>query len=288
MPRQKLRVAVCQMQANEDIEHNTKHIVDHLRHCAREGVDVVAFHEGVLYGYSCRPEFWAHFDQARIDKAERRIKRVCKEKGIACVVGSTHVENEVRYNSLLIVDNDGSVLGRYGKIHLAGEKWCEPSQTMPIFKVCGVLCSFLICHDVRYPELVRLPAMAGAQVCFFCSCESSVVAEYKLSAYHAMPVSRATENSIYVVMANAPADAQDMTRSGSSHGQSKVIHPNGNVLVEAGMFSEEVLIQDLDLDVASRGIALRAMNDVTCLTHWMHEGVKLVTPPPTKSRRKKR
>lgn len=287
MPRKNLRVAACQMLAGEDIEHNTKHIVNRLRHCAREGVDVAAFHEGVLYGYSCRPSFWSRFDQKRIEKAERRIVRVCKEKGIGCVVGSTHVEAGVRYNSLLVIDNDGTVLGRYGKIHLAGEKWCEPSQTMPIFNLCGVKCCFIICHDVRYPELVRLPAAAGAKVCFFCSCESSVVAENKLSAYRAMPISRATENSIYVVMTNAPADANDMHRSGSSHGESKVIHPDGNVLVEAGMFTEEILIQDLNVDAASRGIALRALNDITCLNGWMHDGLKLVTDTPKKRRRKK-
>jgi predicted amidohydrolase len=275
------------MSAGEDIEENTKRIVNQLRHCAREGVDVAAFHEGVLYGYSCRPEFWATFDQRRIQKAERRIIRACKEKGIGCVVGSTHVEDDVRYNSLLVIDNDGTVLGRYGKIHLAGEKWCNPSQNMPIFDLCGVPCCFIICHDVRYPELVRLPAASGAKVCFFCSCESPVVAEHKLSAYRAMPISRATENSIYVVMTNAPADANDMHRSGSSHGESKVIHPDGNVLVEAGMFSEEVLIHDLDLDAASRGIALRALNDVTCLAEWMRDGLALVTPSPLKRPRKK-
>lgn len=287
MPRKNLRVAACQMLAGEDIEHNTQRIVDQLRQCAREGVDVAAFHEGVLYGYSCRPAFWKNFDQSRILKAERRIVRVCKEKGIGCVVGSTHVEDGVRYNSLLVIDNDGTILGRYGKIHLAGERWCEPSQNMPIFNLCGVPCCFIICHDVRYPELVRLPAAVGAKVCFFCSCESPVVAENKLSAYRAMPISRATENSIYVVMTNAPADANDMHRSGSSHGESKVIHPDGNVLVEAGMFSEEILIQDLNLDAASRGIALRAVNDITCLNDWMREGLKLVTPSPPKKRRKK-
>jgi predicted amidohydrolase len=275
------------MLAGEDIELNAKHIVDRLRSCSEQGVDIAAFHEGVLYGYSCRPEFWETFDQKRIEKAERRIARVCKEKGIGCVVGSTHVEGDERYNSLLVIDRDGTVLGRYGKIHLAGEKWCKPSQNMPIFNLCGVSCCFIICHDVRYPELVRLPAAAGAQVCFFCSCESPVVAESKLSAYRAMPISRATENGIYVVMTNAPADAEDIHRSGSSHGESKVIHPDGNVLVEAGIFSEEVLIQDLNLAAASRGIALRALHDVTCLAEWMREGLNLVTPSPVKNKLKK-
>lgn len=279
MMRSQLKVAACQLLADEDIEQNTRKIVERLRYCAREKVDVAAFHEGVLYGYSCRPEFWNHFDQSRIEKAERRIIRTCKERGIGAVVGSTHLENDVRYNSLLVIDQDGTVLGRYGKIHLAGEKWCEPAQHLPIFKLCGVPCCFIICHDVRYPELVRLPAAAGAQVCFFCSCESPVTAEYKLSAYRAMPISRATENGIYVVMTNAPADAKDMNRSGASHGESKVIHPDGNVIQEAGIFTEETLVCDLDLNAATRGIALRALNDVTCLNGWMHDGLKLVSVP---------
>jgi len=119
--------------------------------------------------------------------------------------------------------------------------------------------------------------------------ETSVTAEYKLSAYRAMPISRATENGIYVVMCNAPADPNGLNRSGSSHGQSKVIHPDGNVLVEADIFSEELVIQDLDLDAASRGIALRALNDVTCLNTWMHDGLKLVShiAPPRKRRSRK-
>ena len=110
----------------------------------------------------------------------------------------------------------------------------SPLNTSPSTGLCGVPCCFLICHDIRYPELVRLPAAAGAEVCFFCSCESSVTLEHKLSAYRAMPISRATENGIYVVMANAPADPSDIDRAGSSHGESKIIHPDGNVMAEAG------------------------------------------------------
>ena len=43
-------------------------------------VDVAAFHEGVLYGYSDRPEFWSSLDQTRIERAETQIIRVCREK----------------------------------------------------------------------------------------------------------------------------------------------------------------------------------------------------------------
>ncbi len=281
MPRKKLRVAACQIHAGvEAIEENTARVVETLKACAAQKVEVAAFHEGVLYSYSARQAFWKGLDPGRLVRAEQKIVRTCKKERIAAVVGSSHVEGGVRYNSLLVVDRDGTVRGRYGKIHLAGEKWCAPAQHLPIYRLCGVDCCFIICHDVRYPELVRLPAAAGAQVCFFCSCESPVTAEWKLSAYHAMPVSRATENSIYVVMVNAPADPDDINRAGSSHGESKVIHPDGNVLAEAGVFTEERLICDLDLKAATRGIALRAANDVTCLRDWLRAGIELVEHAP--------
>ncbi|MDE3001066.1 MAG: carbon-nitrogen hydrolase family protein [Gemmatimonadota bacterium] len=276
MPRRWLRVAAVQMHADDNVERNVRNIVDRLNTGARERVDVAAFHEGVLFGYCDRPDFWSNLDRSRIENAERQIVRACRENGIAAVVGSTHQDNGNRYNSLLVVDRDGTVRGRYGKIHLAGEQWFEPSQHLPIYSLCGVPCCFLICHDIRYPELVRLPAAAGAKVCFFCSCESSVTNEHKLSAYRAMPISRATENGIYVVMANAPADRTDIDRAGSSHGESKIIHPDGNVIVEAGMFSDEIVIRRLDLHEASRNIAMRAVNDVTCISGWMKEGVSFV------------
>jgi omega-amidase len=276
MPRKQLRVAACQMGTGEDVEQNASRVIDSLKECASKRVDIAAFHEGVQYGYSCRSAFWRGLDQDRVLRAERRIVRACKRLGIAAVVGSTHVEEKQRYNSLLVVDRDGTVRGRYGKIHLAGEKWCVPSQSLPIYDLCGVPCCFIICHDVRYPELVRLPAAAGARVCFFCSCESPVVAERKLSAYRAMPISRATENSIFVVMTNAPADPDDIHRAGSSHGESKVIHPDGNVLAEAGIFTEEAVICDLELKDANCGVALRALNDETRLRDWLRSGVDLV------------
>ena len=279
MARKTLRVAACQMCTGEDVEENASRVVASLKECASRGAEVAAFHEGVLYGYSCRPGFWRGFDHGRILRAERRIIRACKRYGIAAVVGSTHLEGKTRYNSLLIVDCDGSLRGRYGKIHLAGEKWCAPSQNLPVYNLCGVPCCFLICHDVRYPELVRLPAAAGARICFFCSCESPVLQERKLSAYRAMPISRATENSIYLVMTNAPADPDNIRRAGSSHGESKVIHPDGNVLAEAGIFTDETVMWDIDLKVATGGVARRAVNDETRLRDWLQAGLDLVEMP---------
>ena len=194
---------------------------------------------------------------------------------LGVVLGTIHWEDEVLYNSLLIIDRGGEVRGRYAKTHLA-ERWPAPGTHLPLYEVAGVPSCFIICHDVRYPELVRLPVIAGARICYFCSNESGLLQERKLSAYHAMPVARATENSIYLVMANAPADPDNLGSPSQSHGNSKIVHPDGNALAEAGYFEETLVIADLDLDAATGGIAQRAVDDETVLQQWMKEGAELV------------
>jgi len=284
MARKRLRVAACQVQAAEGaIEANTKRVIGLLETCAAEKAEIAAFQEGVLYGYTQDPTFWKTLDQKRIVRAEKKILAAAKRLKIALILGSTHVEDGERYNSLLIADRDGTVRGRFGKT-FAGEFWCRNGQQLPIHVLAGVSCCFLVCHDIRYPELVRLPAAVGAQVCFSCSCESPLTDSNKLSGHRAMPTSRATENFIFMVLANAPADPDDVSRPGSSYGESRVIDPLGNVIAQAGTFTEEAVVCTLELDMATRWIARRATTDDTRIQAWLQEGMKLVEMPGRRER----
>lgn len=145
-----------------------------------------------------------------------------------------------------------------------------------MWRLANVPSCFIICHDVRYPELVRLPAIAGAQVCYFCSNESGLTSEYKLSAYRAMPISRATENGIYLVMANSPGNPKDLDSPSQSHGNSKIVHPDGNVLCEARHFEERLVAATIDLRDADRWIAKRAAQDSPLISPWLKTGAALV------------
>lgn len=279
MARKQVRVAACQLQAAEgEIEANAKRVLDLLEDAAGQKAEIVAFQEGVLYGYTQERAFWESLDQKRIDRAERKILKRAKDLGVALILGTSHVDDGSRYNSLLIADRDGTVRGRFGKT-FAGEFWCENGKWLPIHMLANVPCCFLVCHDIRYPELVRLPSAAGAQVCFSCSCESPLTDPNSLSGHRAMPTSRATENFIYMVLANAPADPENLGRPGSSYGESRVIDPRGNIIAQGGTFTEEAVVCTLDLTKATRWIARRATSDPTRITEWLREGMKLVERP---------
>jgi predicted amidohydrolase len=266
-----LRVAACQILTGPDVGKSTEKVLQWIEQAAAAAVDVVAFPEACLCGYA-GGNYWKSARPEDFQRGEMRVIEAARRLRIAVILGTVHWEEQRIFNDLLVIDQDGTVCGRYSKTHLA-ESWPAPGRVLPVYEVAGVKSCFIICHDVRYPELVRLPAIAGAQICYFCSHESGLREEYKLSAYQAMPIARATENGIFCVMANAPAHPQTLA---GSHGNSKIIHPDGNVLVEAGYFEERLVTATIRIAEASRSVARRAVQDETILRPWLESGAQLV------------
>lgn len=272
------RLAACQILTYDDPLRSAEKVLHWMGEAAAAQVDIVAFPEACLCGYCCDDAYWLSADRRAFAEAEAAVVEAAGRLGIGVVLGTVHWSEEILYNSVLVIDASGQVCGRYAKTHLA-ERWPSAGQHLPIYDVGAVPSCFIICHDVRYPELVRLPAARGAKVCFYCSNESGLLSEHKLSAYRAMPIARATENGIFLVMANAPAHAADMHSPSQSHGNSKIVHPDGNVLVEAGHFEERLVVADVDIGEATGHIARRAVDDDTVLRAWMRSGLDLVDMP---------
>ncbi len=272
-----IKIAACQLLTSEDVSANTAKVLQQIAACAEMGIQIAAFPEGCLFGYCCRTDYWERISPQAFKEAEAKIAEAARRHAMAIVVGSAHHNGENWHNDLAIFDQQGSLKYRYGKAFLAGEKWCTNNRgKLPIVQLAGIDCCFIICHDVRYPELVKLPAAMGAQLCIFCSCESGLLSEYKLSAYRAMPISRATENGIYLLMANTPANPDDIRSPGSSHGNSKIVHPDGNVITEAGFFGDDIVSATIDLSAAKGSQAKRTYNEDTILREWFRQGCDFV------------
>jgi predicted amidohydrolase len=263
-----LRVAAVQMRSCRDLEANIAATTRLLRQCAADGVQVAVFPECSLSGYFADviPKMTAE----QLAAAEGRVAAACKEVGIAAVIGTPVRDGERLFNSAVVIDEKGKVVERYHKVQLA-ESWPTSGDHLSVFRLFGVPCSVIICHDERYPELVRLPVLAGSRVVFYLSHESPLKEESKLGPYRAQIQARAVENTVWVVHANAPANA-DAT---GSHGQSRLIAPDGNLVQEASIFREEALTATLDLSRATAGNARRSLTGAP-LARWWQEGVRQV------------
>ena len=263
-----LKVAAVQMRSSRSLEENLSRITNSIHQCASRGARVVVFPECALSGYY--GDTVTTLSAEAITSAEGQVAEACRAAGAYAVVGSAWRDGDRLFNSALIITSAGKVVERYHKIHLA-ERWPQAGQHLSVFKIDGVPCSMIICHDERYPELVRLPVLAGAKVIFYISHESGLREEKKLGPYRAQIQARAVENTVYVVQANAPAN-EDAT---GSHGQSRIIAPDGNIVEEASMFREEALVQTLDLRKATRSNALNSRKRGP-LADWWQEGVTRV------------
>ncbi len=273
-----LTVASVQFRSTTSLKDNLARTRTHLKALRAQGVRVAAFPECAATAYSQAAIEALTADE--LEAAEAELAAMCREVGMYMVMGLPYFENGERYNGALVWDPDGKCIARYAKVQLAGEKWCVPGERLVLFEVDDVVCSVIVCHDERYPELVRLPVMAGAQLVFYISCESDATQESKLDPYRAQIQARAMENSIYIVQSNTPQglhdDGMPISRPGYSHGQSRIIQPDGNLICEATIYQEEVLTATLDMNEATRGLAKRSLG-CGLLGDWWQSGVKLVS-----------
>ncbi|MCL5005693.1 MAG: carbon-nitrogen hydrolase family protein [Acidobacteria bacterium] len=264
-PATKLKVAAVQFRSSFDINDNCKRMSEFLGWLAKEGVQVAVFPECALTGYYLTPTF--PVPEKEIAAAEERLREICRAHKIAAVFGSAYKVNGHTYDTAVVFNSRGKLVERYGKIYLA-EKWDVPGNHIGYFDLAGVPSTVIVCHDERYPELVRLPAIAGARIVYYISSESGLKEPSKMIPYRAQMMARAVENGVFVVAANAPANP-DLT---GSHGQSRIISSDGNIIEEASIFGEDVLISTLTIKPKRSEWPLNSLHGP--LAAWWRSGVE--------------
>ncbi|WP_216831746.1 carbon-nitrogen family hydrolase [Alkalihalobacterium elongatum] len=185
-----------------------------------------------------------------VSEDERRqtssfLSELAKQYGVNIVGGSIATkESDGIYNRALIFNRSGERVHQYDKIHLvpmlsehlylAGGR--EKVQT---FELDGVKVGVIICYDLRFPELARSLALAGAEVLF-------IVAEWpeaRQAHWTALQQARAIENQMYVVSANRVSTYDGVEFCG----RSLVINPWGETIAQGTQENEETITADLQL-----------------------------------------
>lgn len=288
LPRTVKAAAAQILTDTHDLQRNQRKIMDSIRQAKSRACDIVLFHEGCLTGYPNREQLES-LDFALVRQAELEIRDLAKELKIAVLLGSTGEQDEQYLNYVLVIDEHGRLLGHYDKTWRAGEPHYCAGGGPVVFTIAGVEATVIICHDLRYPELVRLSVAAGARIVFIANNESGITSENKLLGYRSMQISRATENLVYSVMSNSPADPHNIERHNCSHGNSLIVDPLGNVIDEAGVFEERLVIAELSLAEASASTVTRTLGQnaglqklygIACENEayaaWMQAGLSLV------------
>ena len=254
------------MKFADSLEGNLARIQQAAKHSVEDGADAVLFPECATTGYG--------YDFSSLRPAD--IRHCLKDLGAIAaglktylLVGSAVFGGRRLFNGLTVFDRAGRLIHVYAKCQLtdSDRAWFSPGNSLSLFSIDGVCATAIICHERRYPELVRLAVMAGAKVLFHpnAGMDSLTVSRAKRGGRDGISV-RAFENAIYYVFANTVGP-----QGGGkwSAGDSKIVAPDGSLLQLADNECEAIISAELDLKLATRKYAIDSLAHPKCLaSHW--------------------
>ena len=221
-----LRVALVQHASGLEPEAN-RLLLDEL---APEGVDLVVFPEAFARDFGDPGSDVSPYAEPTTGPFATEVARVAGERGASVVAGMFESSDDPArpWNTLVL---RGGGHADYRKIHLYDSFGHRESDRLSAGEVAevvvplgGMSLGLMTCYDLRFPEQARALVDAGADVLVVPA--AWVAGERKVEHWRTLARARAIENTAYVVAVGQPAPRYS--------GNSMVVDPLGDVLVEAG------------------------------------------------------
>ncbi len=278
MPRY-LKTAAAQMgpiHLADDRASVVKRLIEMLREAHASGCRFVVFTELALTTFF--PRYWMA-DQAEVDRffeasmpgpETQPLFDEAKRLGVGFYLGYAELAEEDgethRYNTSILVDPDGGIVGKYRKVHLPGhvdhlpdapfqhleKRYFEVGNLgFPVWRTMDGVLGMCICNDRRWPETFRVMALQGAEM---------VVLGYNTpttNIYHDEPLhlrmfhhrlsmqAAAYQNGMWVI-GTAKAGKED---GFGLYGGSCIVAPTGEIVAQALTEDDEVIVFNCDLDL---------------------------------------
>jgi predicted amidohydrolase len=271
-----MKVAAAQLgpiARNESREAVVKRLIELMREAADWGVDVVVYPELALTTFFPR---WAIEDEDEIDAwfesempnaATRPLFEEAKRLGIGFHLGYAELawQDGVkhRFNTAIIVDKTGEIVGKFRKIHIPGhhEVLDRPGQHLekkyfevgdlgfPVYRAFGALCGMAICNDRRWPETWRVMGLQGVEM-VFCGYNTPVGLgdTYDLDALQLFHNQLSFQAGCYQNATWAVGVAKAGCEEGFNMiGQSMIVAPSGEVVAMCNTIEDELIVHKCDL-----------------------------------------
>jgi N-carbamoylputrescine amidase len=230
---------------------------------ARRGAQIICTQELFRSQYFCQREDYKHFRLAEKipGPATEAFGKLARKHKVVIIASLFEKRADgVYHNTAVIIDADGSLLGRYRKTHIPDDPlYYEKFYFTPGdlgFKAWNTRygkIGVLICWDQWYPEAARLTALSGAQILFYPTAigwhprEKKKLGAGQHDAWETIQRSHAIANGCYVAAVNRIGHEKLAGRGIEFWGQSFVAGTSGEILAKAGAAKEEILIVPVDL-----------------------------------------
>ena len=251
-----LTLAAVQMTSTSVLEENLETARAFIDQASAGGADIIALPEN--FSLMSETKHQRHDAAERVNDVEAMLSAAARDNNAVIIGGSTPLpapDGRVT-NTCLVFDDQGRRIGRYDKIHLfdvsvsSSESYSESRHIAPgteplAVDALGLTLGITICYDLRFPELYRRLAAAGAELF---TIPSAFTVPTGRAHWHTLLRARAIENLAWVV---APAQVGEHTSGRQTFGHSLIIDPWGAIVAECAG-GHGVIFAQLDRDNAAQ------------------------------------
>ncbi len=258
----KFRLGLVQMTCSPDPAENLDKAIRRVREAAARGGQVICLQELFRSQYFCREEDAALFDLAETipGPSTAALGQVAKECGVTIVASLfEHRATGLYHNTAAILGADGQLQGIYRKMHIPDDPlyfekfYFTPGDTGFLnFNTPQGRIGVLVCWDQWYPEGARLTALQGADVLFYPTAigwhphEKAQYGDAQRDAWITIQRAHAIANGIYVAAVNRTGFEGTPEAGLEFWGSSFVADPFGQILEQASVDREEILVVECD------------------------------------------
>ena len=247
-----------------------------MRQAASHGCDLVVFPECALtaffphWYFERQDDIDAFFERAMPNAATQPLFDCARELAIGFYLGFAELTIEGgatrHFNTSILIDKEGRIVGKYRKVHLPGHREHEPSRPFqnlekryfdvgnlgfPVFRAFGGILGMAICNDRRWPETYRVMGLQGVEMIvlgYNTPVHNPPAPEHDhLSHFHNQLVMQAGayQNACWVVGV-AKAGIEGGVRQ---IGNSIIVAPSGEIVAACSTEADELAIARCDLDL---------------------------------------
>jgi N-carbamoylputrescine amidase len=253
-----VKIGLIQAKASPDKQENIDKAIINIKEAAAKGAKIICLQELFNTLYLAQEINIANFSLAEQIPGftTHQLCPLAKKLRIYLIVPIFEVENRHFYNSAVVIDPEGEIIGKYRKNHIpqnAGyqEKYYFRPGNLgyPVFETPYCKFGISLCWDQWFVEPQRAYGKQGCHIVFsptavgFCNYTDVYIDNDYLEIWKTMFKGQCIQNGIYFAVANRVGRENNI----EFYGQSAVYAPRGDVVEELGD-EEDILIADIDLD----------------------------------------
>ncbi|ELB2827626.1 N-carbamoylputrescine amidase [Vibrio alginolyticus] len=260
-----VKFAALQLTKNWDLEENLAKAKKAIREAAQNGANVILPQELFAAPYFCKKQEAKYFELAEETENCRLIKEMsalAKELGVVIPVSYFEKAGNTFFNSLVMIDADGTVLDNYRKSHIPdGPGYSEKYYFSPGdtgFKVWQTKFGKFgagICWDQWFPELARSLALHGAEAIFYPTAIGSEPQDPTLDSrdhWQRTMQGHSAANLVPVIASNRVGTEVDDGIETTFYGSSFITDHTGAKIAEAPREGETIIYAEIDLAATAK------------------------------------